>query len=181
MALFIDYTILKQLCESRHPLVYDRVVFDPRAEAIMFERPSTLLLSKLTSVTNFLPSFVASWVAYFTGVAVYAMSMLAEVFRGAYFTDCLQTSVFAHTSAATLLTYAAYTPVFADATATTLFTRGALTPVLADASTTTLFTQGAYTIMLADASTTAVFTRGALTSVRALPCLTFGFGTHVAL
>ena len=109
MALFTDYTILKQHCESRHPLIYDCVVFDPRAEAIMFERPSTLLLSKLTSVTNFLPSFVASWVAYFTGVAVYAMSMLAEVFRGAHFTDCFQTSVLANASAATLFTYAAYT------------------------------------------------------------------------
>ena len=95
MALFTDYTILKQHCESRHPLIYDRVVFDPRAEAIMFERPSTLLLSKLTGVTNFLPSLVASWVAYFTGVAVYAMSMLAEVFRGAYFTEFLSTSVVA--------------------------------------------------------------------------------------
>ena len=84
MALFVDYTILKQLCESRHPLIYDRVVFDPRAEAIMFERPSILLLSKLTGVTKFLSSLIASWVAYFTGVTFYVMSMHAELFRGAF-------------------------------------------------------------------------------------------------
>ena len=81
MQAFVDIPIREERFERLFPLTNHSVVGSLWADDDVLKRPPSRLRCELASVADMLASLVASWIAYFTGVAVCAMSMHAELFR----------------------------------------------------------------------------------------------------